>query len=123
METDRFASFPAIISTGANQDGSPRTLTDEQRRESHIIVRGQNMKRSAIFSFAIVVLLLGMVMAVGVRAARAGGPVNGSCCDLVTQALKDYSSIKVGSKRSDLERYFRESGGLSFGSQEVYVYR
>jgi hypothetical protein len=35
------------------------------------------------------------------------------CCSIVAQALRDYGHLKGGIKRSEVEKYFQLSGGLS----------
>lgn len=68
------------------------------------------------------VLLLCLASMGGSR-VEAGPAASSPCCNLVAQSLKDYSSIKAGGKRSDLELFFRESAGMSFGNPVVYVYK
>jgi hypothetical protein len=80
------------------------------------------MKRLSM-SVCLVTFLLLSAIAPGSKQAKADQNAENSCCDLVAQALKDYASIKEGSKRSDLERYFSQSGGLSSVNEEVYVYK
>lgn len=79
------------------------------------------MIRTTVRSVAVTFLLFGLTNAHN-TAGAAPSPSN-SCCNLVEQALKDFSAIRVGSKRADVERSFTESGGMSFGNQTVYVYK
>jgi hypothetical protein len=80
------------------------------------------MKRIAVRALLGTSLLLCLAR-LGDARIQAGPATPTPCCDLVAQALKDYSSLKVGGMRSDLDRYFRESGGASIGNQIVYVYK
>lgn len=45
------------------------------------------------------------------------------CCSIVAQALRDYGHLKGGIKRSEVEKYFQLSGGLSFRTEAYYVYK
>ena len=45
-----------------------------------------------------------------------------SACPLIKQALKDYSQLKVGSTRADVEKYFVQDGGAQFPDATRYVY-
>lgn len=45
------------------------------------------------------------------------------CCSIVAQALRDYGHLRGGIKRSEVEKYFQLSGGLSGRSGAYYVYK
>jgi len=45
------------------------------------------------------------------------------CCSIVVQALRDYGHLKVGIKRSEVEKDFQVSGGLSTRTEAYYVYK
>ena len=45
------------------------------------------------------------------------------CCSIVVQALRDYGHLKVGIKRSEVEKGFQLPGGLSGRTEADYVYR
>jgi hypothetical protein len=45
------------------------------------------------------------------------------CCSIVVQALRDYGHLKVGMKRSEVEKDFQHSGGLSTRTEANYVYK
>ena len=45
------------------------------------------------------------------------------CCSIVVQALRDYGHLKGGIKRSEVEKDFQVSGGLSTRTEAYYVYK
>lgn len=45
------------------------------------------------------------------------------CCSIVVQALCDYRHLKVGMKRSEVEKDFQVTGGLSTRTEAYYVYK
>jgi len=45
------------------------------------------------------------------------------CCSIVVQALRDYGHLKVGIRRSEVEKDFQVSGGLSTRTEAYYVYK
>src|SRR5262245_59367051 len=57
------------------------------------------------------------------RAAAQSSHSTSPCCSIVAQALRDYGHLKAGIKRSEVEKYFQLSGGLSGRTEAYYVYR
>ncbi len=45
------------------------------------------------------------------------------CCSIVAQALRDYGHLKGGIKRSEVEKDFQLTGGLSTRTEAYYVYK
>jgi hypothetical protein len=45
------------------------------------------------------------------------------CCSLVVKAINAAERVKPNMTRSDIEKEFREDGGLSFSGESIYVYR
>jgi hypothetical protein len=80
-----------------------------------------NVIATIVRSIAVAGLLLGLMDTH--KTAEAVPPPGNACCNLVEQALKDVSVIRVGSKRADVERNFIESGGASFGTELLYEYK
>jgi hypothetical protein len=57
------------------------------------------------------------------KKAQNGQGQGGRPCDAVlVQALSDYSHVKVGAHRKDVEKYFQPSGGLQFPMSARYTY-
>src|SRR5947207_15341915 len=79
------------------------------------------MPRSLMFSVALVFLT--SIVGFGSDNKSQTSRTNNVCCSLVSQALADYSKLRVGSTKADVERAFAEGSGASFGDEEVYVYR
>lgn len=80
------------------------------------------MKRARILSTSISFFLA--IVAVGSSTGQQRDkPTIASCCSVVAQALKDYSELKVGATRAEVERTFVEGSGMSFGGETVYVYK
>jgi len=57
------------------------------------------------------------------QAAAQSSHSTSPCCSIVAQALRDYGHLKGGIKRSEVEKYFQLSGGLSGRTEAYYVYR
>jgi hypothetical protein len=45
------------------------------------------------------------------------------CCSLVVKAIEAAERVKPNMTRRDIEKEFREDGGLSFISETVYTYK
>jgi hypothetical protein len=43
-------------------------------------------------------------------------------CELIERALRDYDQIKIGDRRKDVERRFRQGGGTQFPGTTRYAY-
>lgn len=71
------------------------------------------------------IILFGMtfisavLLAGGTRDKQTQGS---SSCVLIEQALTDYQRIKIGSTRSEVERYFTREEAAQFPSTTRYVY-
>jgi hypothetical protein len=57
-----------------------------------------------------------------VPGARADQSKDERGCPLLERALKDYQQVKSASTRSEVEKYFRQGGGLQFPAKMRYVY-
>ncbi|MGA7312555.1 MAG: hypothetical protein WBX22_01170 [Silvibacterium sp.] len=70
--------------------------------------------------------ILPSALITGVQAlpqAKSHSAESDPCCSIVVQALRDYGHLKVGIKRSEVEKDFQVSGGLSTRTEAYYVYK
>lgn len=56
------------------------------------------------------------------QVGAAQGSNSSDCCSIVAKALEATAKIKAGEARSDVERTFRQDGGLFSRSDTVYTY-
>ena len=80
------------------------------------------MIRTSIYRASVLILFCALTPA-NAQKAETDGASTKQYCSFIAQVLKDYSTLKVGSKRSDVERFFTEEAGPSFGDQVPYVYK
>jgi len=53
----------------------------------------------------------------------SGSPSDPGSCAIVTQAVADYSKLRTGSLRKDVEKTFELDDGLQFTFSSRYVYK
>lgn len=74
---------------------------------------------------SVAILVLAAVLSISPMAARAGqGPAPGAgACAMVQQALADSRRVAPGVSREEVEKYFKNDGGLQFPPHTRYTYR
>jgi hypothetical protein len=66
---------------------------------------------------------IGVLLVLPVSASPPQVPSRGcSPCEALDQPLKDYQHIRVGIRRSEVDKYFQQDGGMQSPSTTRYVY-
>jgi hypothetical protein len=82
----------------------------------------QVARRRRVSSKGRIIALVVLTVLALVSSARTSNEQQKSC-EVVAQALGDYSKLTVGMKRSEVEKTFQMSGGMNWRQATLYEYQ
>jgi hypothetical protein len=83
---------------------------------------GDRRSDSTVITLARFLILAVLVFSPFTLNGSARNDQSATSCQRLAQALSAYGKVKIGSTRSDLERYFSRDGGFQTPSSTRYVY-